>query len=192
MEKGGLKLKIVGAVGQIGSGKDTIVKYISDKCSMPIISIGDIAREIAKHEGLPATRENLQKITEKYYAQFGRTYFIEETIRRIQHAKHDKILITGIRAPTDITTLRNHFHEDFILISVTANKKNRFQRLLTRGEPRDPKAWQEFLKQDREEEKIFQIAKSCKLADYSIENNGTVEKLFQKVDKIITERLSNH
>jgi dephospho-CoA kinase len=119
-------LKIVGVVGPIGSGKDTIAKYISNKYSMRILSIGDIAREIAQNKGLPATRENLQKITEKYYVKFGRTYFIKETIRRIKHS-NDKVVITGIRAPTDVTTLRKHFHENLILIRVTANKKERFQ-----------------------------------------------------------------
>jgi len=88
-------LKILGAVGNIESGKDTIVKYFSNKCSIPIISIGDIAREIAKNDGIPATRQNLQRITEEYYEKFGRTYFIEETIRKIRPANYDRILITG-------------------------------------------------------------------------------------------------
>jgi dephospho-CoA kinase len=68
---------------------------------------------------------------------------------------------------------------------IVVNKKERFQRLLKRNEPRDPKTWQEFLEQDREEEKIFQLSKTCKLADYRITNNETIEKLFQKLDKII-------
>ena len=178
-------MKIVGVVGKIGSGKDTVVKHISSECSMRILSIGDIAREIAQNEGLPAKRENLQKITEKYYAKFGKTYFINETVRRIKYLNDDKVAITGIRAPIDVTTLRKHFHENLILICVTANKKNRFQRLLKRNEPRDPKTWREFLEQDREEEKIFQLSKTCKLADYRITNNETIEKLFQKVNRII-------
>jgi len=158
---------------------------------MPIISIGDIAREIAENEGLPATRENLQMITKDCFEKFGRTYFVEETIRRIRHANHSRVLITGIRAPTDVSTLRKHFHDDFVLICVTANKRKRFQRLLARGEPRDPKTWREFLKQDRAEEQIFQLTEACKLADYSIDNNVTVEELFQRINKIIKERLHN-
>jgi dephospho-CoA kinase len=184
-------LKIIGAVGQIGSGKDTVIRYISNRLSIAAISIGDIAREIARNEGLPATRENLQKITEKRYEQFGRTYFIEETIRKIRHANIDRILITGIRAPTDVATLRKNFHEDFLLICVTANKKTRFQRLAKRAEPRDPKTWKEFLDQDEAEEKIFTLTEACKLADYRIENNGTAEELFQKVEEIIEENLTN-
>jgi len=184
-------LKIVGAVGHIGSGKDTVIQYISKECSMPILSIGDIARNIARNDGLPETRENLQKITEKYYEKFGRNYFIDETIRKIKRANHDGILITGVRAPTDVTTLRKQFHDDFTLLCVTAPRKIRFQRLLARREPRDPKTWGEFLRQDRNEKKIFQLTKTCKLADHRINNDESVEKLFQKIDKIIKEKVSN-
>lgn len=182
-------LKVIGAVGQIGSGKDTVVRYISNRCSMPTISIGDIAREIAKNEGLRATRENLQRITEKFYEKHGRTYFVEETVNRIRRTNHDKILITGIRAPTDVATLRKCFRDDFILICVMANQKKRFQRLLHRKEPRDPATWQEFLEQDRTEEKIFQITSACELADCKIDNNGTAKELFERVDGIIKEKL---
>jgi dephospho-CoA kinase len=180
-------MRILGTVGAIGSGKDAIVRYISTKLSIPIISVGDIARDIAKSEGLPPTRENLGQITVKYYERFGKTYFIEETVRRMKSSGYDKVLITGIRASTDVETLRKQFFDDFILISVTANKRKRFQRLKLRGEPRDPKTWQEFLEQDRNEEKIFQINESCKLANYRIDNNGTLEALFQKIDKIVKE-----
>jgi len=182
-------LKIVGAVGQIGSGKDTLIRHISKEFSIPTISIGDIAREIAGNEGLPATRENLQKITEKRFEEFGRTYFIEETIKRMERMKTDRILITGIRAPTDATILRRSFRDDFVLICITASKITRFQRLLKRAEPRDPKAWKELLEQDRTEERIFQIRKTCRLADYRLSNNGTAEELFQKVDRIMRKKL---
>jgi dephospho-CoA kinase len=183
-------LKVIGAVGKIGSGKDAAIKYIAGKRSLRMFSIGDIARDIARNEGLPATRKNLQMITEKYYEKFGRTYFIEETIRRIERAGCEQMLITGIRAPTDVTTLREHFHDDFVLICVTADEQKRFQRLLQRRESRDPKTWQQFLEQDRNEENIFRLDEACKLADYKIQNEGTLEELHKKIDEIIEKTLS--
>ncbi|MGQ9551247.1 MAG: AAA family ATPase [Candidatus Bathycorpusculaceae bacterium] len=180
-------MKVIGVVGRIGSGKDTIVNYMSTKCSIPIFSIGDIAREIAKREGLPPTRKNLNQITERYYKRFGRTYFIDETVSRIKRSNSKKMLITGIRTPTDVAYLKKHFHEDFILISVSVNKRKRFQRLKARAEPRDPKTWREFLEQDLDEETIFHLSASLRLADHNIDNNGTLEELFRKVDEMIEE-----
>jgi dephospho-CoA kinase len=100
------------------------------------------------------------------------------------------MLITGIRAPTDVMTLRKRFHDDFVLICVRAHERKRFQRLLSRQEPRDPKTWQQFLEQDRAEEKIFQLDESCRLADYRIDNDGTVEELNHKIDRIIMKTLN--
>ncbi len=97
------------------------------------------------------------------------------------------MLITGIRAPTDAASLKKHFRDDFILISVAANKRKRFQRLKARAEPRDPKTWSEFLEQDLNEEIIFHISESYNRADHKIDNNGTLEELFQKMDETIEE-----
>ena len=72
-----------------------------------------------------------------------------------------------------------------------AHKKTRFQRLVKRAEPRDPTAWREFLRQDKTEEQIFQLSRACKLADYRIDNNGTSEELFKKVDEIIQKELAD-
>lgn len=179
----------MGAVGRIGSGKDTVIRYISRKWSVPTVSIGDIAREIARDEGLPATRENLQVVTEECYERFGRTYFVEEAVKRIKRVNSDVVLVTGVRAPTDVITLREHFHDDFILICVEADERRRFQRLLSRGEPRDPRTWEQFLEQDRNEERIFRVDEACGLADYRVDNNGTAEELFRRIDEIIEERL---
>ena len=184
-------MRIVGAVGQIGSGKDTVISYISKRFSTPILSIGDIARKIARNKGLPATRENLQEITQKCFEEFGRTYFIEETIKKIRNGNEERVLITGIRAPTDVEALRDCFQHDFILICVMADRKTRFQRLVKRAESRDPVAWREFLRQDEAEEQIFHLSRTCKLADYRINNEGTPEELFKKVDEIIQERLAD-
>ena len=59
---------IIAAVGKNASGKDYFLKYLSDKYAIPMISIGDIARELATKEGLEHSRENpalhLQQIHE--------------------------------------------------------------------------------------------------------------------------------
>lgn len=133
---------IVGTAGQIGSGNDAVVTYISTKWSIPIFSIGDIARQIVKKEGLPLSNKTFRRLV-RNNDKFGRVYFIKETIKRIKH--EGTLLITGIGAPTDIIALRKYFHSNFILIFITAMKKTRFQRLLKRRGQRDSQTWQEFL-----------------------------------------------
>jgi dephospho-CoA kinase len=58
-------MKILGAIGRIGSGKDAVVDYPSDKYNLPTVSVGDMVREMAKEKGLSPTRENLEQIALK-------------------------------------------------------------------------------------------------------------------------------
>jgi dephospho-CoA kinase len=41
-------MKVIGAVGRIGSGKDTILGIIAKKEHCKLVSFGDMTRELAK------------------------------------------------------------------------------------------------------------------------------------------------
>jgi len=90
--------------------------------------------------------------------------------------KFQKILIEGIRNPGEVAFLRTI--PGFILIAVDASAKTRFQRILQRGKPWDPKDWKSFLKVDgRDREDIGnasgqQVRRCMELADARIENEG--------------------
>ena len=53
-------MKVIGVIGQNGSGKDEVLKYLREKHNVPFLSTGDMVREIAAKEGKEPTRENLQ------------------------------------------------------------------------------------------------------------------------------------
>jgi dephospho-CoA kinase len=150
-----------------------------------MISIGDIAREIAKSESIEPTRENLQKLSERYFGRFGKDFFIRKVIEKIENNHLDKAVITSIRTPLDVTTLKRRFDGDFILFYVDVDVKERFRRLRQRGETRDPKTWEEFLEQEKQEERIFHLHESFAMADYRLRNNGTLDGLFRQIDTII-------
>ena len=56
---------IIAAVGKNASGKDYFLDFISKEFGVPLLSIGDVARELAEQEGLEKTRENLHYISQK-------------------------------------------------------------------------------------------------------------------------------
>jgi dephospho-CoA kinase len=47
-----LLMKVIGVVGLNGSGKDELVDYLHQRCGIPVLSAGDIARDIAAEEGV--------------------------------------------------------------------------------------------------------------------------------------------
>jgi len=77
-------MKIIGVIGQNGSGKDEVLKYLRAKYGVPFLSTGDLVREIAAKEGKEPTRENLQEISERYFREFGRGCFVKLAAEKIK------------------------------------------------------------------------------------------------------------
>ena len=181
-------MKVIGAVGQNGSGKDEVTKHVHSRYGVPLLSSGDIVREIAATEGLEPTRANLQAISERYFRQSGKGYFMRLIAERIRHNGWDFAAISGIRSLEDVAILKNAFGADFILIHVyVTDPRVRYGRMRERGEERDPHTYEQFIRQDDAEEGLFHISEACARADYSLANDGTLDDLHQALDRLISD-----
>ncbi len=179
-------MKVIGVVGDIGSGKDELLKHLRDKYGVPYISTGDIVRQIAEEEGLEGTRENLEAISKRCFKEMGRGCFVRMAAQQIIQKGWKVAGISGIRSPKDVAVMKEMFGDDFILVRVDINNPAvRFQRVRLRGEQRDPLTYEAFLMQDRNEEKEFEISKAEALADYSLDNSGTLEQLRRQIDDLV-------
>jgi dephospho-CoA kinase len=181
------KVRIIGAVGQNGSGKDEVLKYLRTRYDVPFLATGDMVREIAAKEGLEPTRENLGKISDKYFRAFGKGYFVKLLADKILHSGWKIAGISGIRSLNDVSILKEIFGKDFILICVTiSDPQVRFSRMTKRGEGRDPRSYEQFLEQDRAEEKLFSLKEAQRLADFTLSNDGTLDDLHHEIDRLVS------
>jgi dephospho-CoA kinase len=180
-------MKIIGAVGQNGSGKDEVLKYLRSRYGIPFKSTGDMVREIAAKEGLEPTRENLQKISEKYFREYGKGCFVKLLAEKIKQTGENIIGISGIRSADDVRILSEIFHKDFILVDVrVSNPRMRYLRMSRRGEERDPHNYEQFLRNEEAEEELFHISEAEKHANYSINNDGGLDDLHKEIDKLVS------
>ena len=69
-----------------------------------------------------------------------------------------------------------------------SNPEVRYNRMLQRGEGRDPHTYEQFLRQDEAEENLFNIQSASQYADYSISNDGTLDDLHKEIDRLVTEK----
>src|SRR4030043_2111255 len=139
------KGKVIGAIGQNGSGKDEVLKYLRAKHNMPFLSTGDAVREIAAKEGVEPTRENLGKISDRYFREFGKGCFVKLLADKIRHSGWKIAGISGIRSLDDVSILKDIFGKDFILIAVSISDPHvRFARMTKRGEGRAPHRYEQF------------------------------------------------
>jgi dephospho-CoA kinase len=187
-------MRIMGATGLNGSGKDELTNYLRQRCGIRKLSIGDMVRDIAEEENIPKTRENLHDITNRYLTQCGRDYFAKRLIERIEERQWTLVGIPGVRTPTDVLILREHFRKDFLLIHVKVNNPFvRYKRIRRRGKARDPETYEEFLRQDREEEEMFNISDAVKYADITINNDGTMGDFYKEIERsIVNQKLAEY
>jgi dephospho-CoA kinase len=158
-------MKVIGAVGDIGSGKDEVLKYLRDRYGVPFLSTGDIVRKMAQEDGVEGTRE---EIMNRGWKVAG---------------------ISGVRSPEDVAVMKEMFGGGFILVRVDINDQAiRFERVRLRGERRDPLTREAFQEQDRNEQQEFQILKAESLADYTIDNSGTLAELHRQIDELVASK----
>jgi len=182
-------MKVIGTVGQNGSGKDEVLKYLNTKYNVPFLSTGDAVRELAAREGLEPTRENLGIISGRYFSEFGKGYFVKLVAAKILQSNWGIAGISGIRSPEDVTNLKEIFGKDFILIRVfISNPQVRFDRMVKRGQGRDPLSYEQFLRQDDAEENQFSLKEVESQADYTLSNDGTLDDLHREIDKLVNQR----
>lgn len=183
------KVRIIGAIGQNGSGKDEVLKYLRTKHGVPFLSTGDVVREIAAKEGVEPTRQNLGKISDRYFREFGKGYFVRLLAEKIGQTGWKIAGMSGIRSLDDVSILKGIFGRDFILIRVYITDPHvRYSRMTRRHEERDPHSYAELLRQDRAEEELFSTKEAEDLADYSLSNDGTLDDLHREIDRLVSDK----
>jgi len=181
-------MKVIAAVGKNGTGKDFFLERIRDTHGIPMVSIGDIARELAAKDGLELTRENLHRTSQKYMGQFGQTFFPEQIAKKVRESGAPVYLISGIRPPSDVRFFRERFGADFLLVDiVVSDDAVRYARMLARGSARDGGSAEKLREFDAAEEAKFQTSRSEAMADVVILNDGSAEDFYAAIEKFYLE-----
>lgn len=175
---------VIAAVGKNGTGKDYFLEYIAKKYNLPMISIGDVVRELAAKDGLELIRENLHKTSKKYMDQFGQTFFPEQIVKKIKESGSPVYLVSGIRPLSDVVFLKEAFGDSFTLVDIViSDDMVRYNRMLARASDRDGNSIEKLKEYDVGEEEIFHTSETEKMADYTIKNDGTVDDFYAAIEE---------
>ncbi len=181
-------MKIIGITGTLGSGKGTVVDYLVKHKNFKHYSVsGYLKNELIK-QNKEINRTNLQDIGNEIREKFGPSYITEQLFQSAQDNKNNTI-IESIRNPKEAEFIKQHGGK---IIAVTADQKIRFDRIKLRQSEKDNVTFDEFRKQ---EEKEFQnsdpnaqnLPKCIDMSDYVINNNGSLDNLYEQTEKIINK-----
>ena len=175
---------IIAAVGKNASGKDYFLDFISKEFGVPLLSIGDVARELAEEEGLEKTRENLHYISQKYMGKYGQDFFPNRLIEKIKSMNCENVLVSGIRPPSDVEKFKEAFGDEFFLVAIVVESDRlRYDRTRARGSARDNVTFEQFLELDKHEEELFNTSKTMSMADYSFVRGEFSDEVYHQMIK---------
>jgi dephospho-CoA kinase len=179
---------IIGLVGESGSGKDTVADYLRDHHEAKLYRFADPLREALELYLESISREDLQWLALQFKKRFGKDILAKGLRKKIEKNGCELTAVNGVRFFEDAEFIKS-FPNSYVLY-VTLDSKSRWQRIYSRGEKTDDAvSYEKFLEMEKVETEI-QTPQIGKNADFMIENTGTKEELFSRVDEII-EKIKN-
>lgn len=178
---------IIGLTGKNGAGKGEVAKYLQHR-GFHYFSLSDVLREEAQRKGMDPSREELVRLGNDLRGQYGAGVLAEKIFARLDPEKH--YVVDSVRHPTEVQVFRRR--ADFILATVRAPEKLRFERLKQRGRPGDPATFSEFKSIEvREASSTLgsdqQLDKAIASADVLLDNNGPLRELHEKIKEVLLE-----
>lgn len=184
------EFNILGVTGTNASGKDTVADYLKDKYGFKNYSLSDEIRFEATQRGMSHERENLRTIGNELREKFAPNELAARASKRIKDDGANKAVITSIRNPAEIEFLKNNF-TGFKLIYADAPVELRYERSRGRGRVGDDVSLDDFRAAETKEleggKTGQQLLKCQELADFEIINDGTLEKLFEETEKVLSQ-----
>jgi len=175
---------ILGFTGQIASGKDVSKKYLEEKYGAKSFRFSIIMRELLNRLGLEINRYNLVSLSLCLRQTFGEDLFAKTMAKDVAADPAEIIVVDGIRRLADIEYLKKV--PGFHLISIDADPKIRYDRLIKRNENKgdSEKTYEKFLDDEKLETEASIPAVMAK-AEIALNNDGTLENLYRQIDSLM-------
>jgi len=186
--------KIIAIVGMTGSGKSEVADRFVKK-GFEYLRFGQITLDEVKKRELKPKEKNERPIREEFRKKYGQAAYAILNIPKIEEilSKGKDVLIDGLYSWAEYKELKNKYGGQLIVIAVYAPPKMRYQRLEDRRSryKDDPEMkYRSFSKKEAKSRDFAEIEKLDKggpiaMADFTIENTGTLKELNKKVDGVL-------
>ena len=183
---------IVGVTGKAGAGKGKVVSFFTSK-GYSHFSVRDFLLKEIEKRNMPAVRDSAIKVANLLRREKSPSYLIEQVYEEAK--KQDKnIIIESLRTPAEVAYLKSIPHS--FLIAIDAPQNIRYERIKNRNGNFDKISFEQFADEDTRESASKDpsegnIEACIKLADFVVQNDGTVdelngrlEQIFERLDKV--------
>ncbi len=170
--------------GRNGSGKGTLSEYLAKELNAPVFRLSDIPRRFLEEFDIPETRENFSKMSSLIRELFGEDAFVRAVDKFLDRFEGNTIIFDGPRKVNLIRKIQERTEAKIIFVDTSPEK--RYERILKRSEKDNESclSYEQFLEQEnlQTEREMDEI---IALANILLENNGTREEFFRKIDSLL-------
>ncbi|MFH1256186.1 MAG: AAA family ATPase [Candidatus Diapherotrites archaeon] len=164
-------------VGLARSGKDTAADFLAKKFHYKKFVFSDFLAAELKKKKVPLSKHNLSVFGDELRKKNGMAAVAGLLWKKAK--KFKKIVLVGARSVEEINYVKKKCKNTFVA-AITAPVSKRFARRSSR----DPKTRKDFLARDKRDIRNKGLNNALKLADFTLQNNGTVRELREKILKL--------
>ena len=181
---------ILGLVGLPCAGKGILSDYLAEKHNFGYASFSGVIKEEIEKRGRVVNRDSLQAVGGELRKNFGSEILAKRVWKNLISSNRQRAVVDGIRGTEEVEFLKKK--PNFYLLVIIADLKIRYQRMLDRGKRDEKITWEEFKQMEERDKKAEgrNIDGCIKMADFKIENNGTIKE-FQKKIKGLLKKLNS-
>lgn len=180
---------IVGITGSFGAGKGAVVDYLVREKGFADFSARSFITKEIKHRDLPVNRDSMAEVANDLRQKHGATYIIESLYNEAKDRGGDAV-VESLRAVAEVRLIKKL---GGLVLGIDARPELRYERAVSRGSETDKVSYEEWLQQEVRESNPNDPTKqdifgALRESSVVIENNGTLEELYEKIEDMLKEQ----
>ena len=173
-------------VGRSCAGKTTFGEYLQDVYQYEHLEASEILREVASSVRISEVEPF--RMAKALLDSHGPDVVARHLVESRGPALGGKLVISGFRTVEEVMHLRRHC-SGCLVVFVEAGERTRFDRHLARGRVESVPTLAEFREQDGKQVLFGLLGRGKDVADYVVENEGSFDQLYLRIDGILGEEI---